>query len=79
MNAIDALTQSNNGRWVARFRLRGREYTMVAGGTSTLGDGWARFRVFNSTGKQVDVKVRENDNVEILSWMGHWDYAEVPA
>ena len=67
-NAVDLLFgRDDMFRWVAEFEVRGRRFTLVPGGCSTLADGYAKVRVWNASGNIVDVKVRETDRLTIVS------------
>ena len=67
-DAIDLVVgRDTHGSWVHEFSLRGKTYTLVPGGCSTIDAKGARFRVWSVDGSMRDIRVRPSDKVEIVS------------
>lgn len=80
-NAIDAVTEPLDGRWPYRFTVRGREYVIGSGCWSFGDDAKGAYVIIPACpiGKpQRKLTLHAGDKVQVLSYMGHWDYQEVP-
>lgn len=72
MNAIDTVvTPDATGRYLHAFTVRGKRYTMVPGGCSTLAGDYALFRVWREGGGMADVKIRPDSVLSDLDYR-HW-------
>lgn len=79
--AVDALTEPLDGRWPYRFRFRAREYVVAASGSWSFSEdgrgAYAQLPAQEQGRPSRLLKVHDRDEVEVLSYMGHWDYREV--